>query len=221
MSRPPDPHAKIDLLRAAEAVFIDEGLDNARVEDITARAGRSKGAFYLHFDSKEDAFRQIVETFLARLATSVEDSELLHSSGAAPADPAEYLALWHEKDVEIFEFVWQNRGLVRLLLEGGGGTEFRYLIDEFAERQREKTKRFLRWGIEQGVYRDDLDLETASLVISGAYDRVARQIIRRERKPDLTSMVGEVQRLLVGGIASSELLETIDSKVRNRRSRRA
>ena len=43
MPRAPDPNAKLDLLRAAEAVFVEHGLDRARVEDITHRAGRSKG----------------------------------------------------------------------------------------------------------------------------------------------------------------------------------
>ena len=72
MPRPADPNAKIDLLRAAEAVFVERGLDNAKVEEITERAGHSKGSFYLHFDSKEDAFRQIVESTLARLATCLD-----------------------------------------------------------------------------------------------------------------------------------------------------
>ncbi|MGZ3427448.1 MAG: TetR family transcriptional regulator, partial [Polyangia bacterium] len=61
MARPPDPNAKIDLLRAAEAVFAERGLDHAKVGEITERAGHSKGSFYLHFENKEDAFRQIVE----------------------------------------------------------------------------------------------------------------------------------------------------------------
>src|SRR5690349_20696006 len=74
-SRLADPNAKIDLLRAAEEVFAERGLDHAKVEQITERAGHSKGSFYLHFSSKEDAFRQIVESTLARLAACLDQAQ--------------------------------------------------------------------------------------------------------------------------------------------------
>ena len=75
MARPGDPNAKIDLLRAAEAVFVERGLDHAKVEDITDRAGRSKGAFYLHFQSKEALFGGLVEAFLKVLAECADRRE--------------------------------------------------------------------------------------------------------------------------------------------------
>ena len=133
MSRPADPHAKIDLLRAAEAVFVEHGLDHAKVEDITARAGRSKGAFYLHFESKEDASGRSSSAAGApgRLPRRRRGARVrARGSSARPR----YLARWQRKDLEIFEFCWQNRGVMRLLLEGGGSAYFGYLIDEFAER---------------------------------------------------------------------------------------
>lgn len=216
MPRPADPNAKIDLLRAAEAVFVSRGLDLARVEDITALAGRSKGAFYLHFGSKEDAFRQIVETMLARLAAIIDDAvEMIVGEPGLLGAPA-YLARWREKDLEIFEFLWQNRGVARLLLEGGKSASFGYLIDEFAERSRVHTMRTLEWGVRQGFFRADLDVGLTSLVIAGAYDRVARELVRAERKPDLARLLGELQRVLLGGAASPALAEMIDPWVSHR-----
>jgi AcrR family transcriptional regulator len=217
MSRPADPNAKIDLLRSAEAAFLEHGLERARVEDITARAGRSKGAFYLHFESKEDAFRQIVESFVARLSGCIDqanDAFLL-----AAKDPASFLERCGEIDLEVFEFMWQNRGVVQLMLEGGCSAEFGYLIDEFAERSRENTQRQLAWGVEQGLYRADLDVEVASLVISGAYDRVVRDLVKRERKPDLRAMAVSLQQMLLMGAAGPELAEMIDQKVRKSRAK--
>jgi len=217
MSRPPDPHAKIDLLRAAEHVFLEHGLEKARIEDITNRAGRSKGAFYLHFQSKEDAFRQIVETFVARLSGCIDEANDAFLSAAR--EPENFFQRCADIDLEILEFMWQNRGVVQLMLEGGGSSEFGYLIDEFAERSRENTKRLLAWGVEHGIYRPDLDVEVASLVISGAYDRIVRDLVRRERKPDLRSLVMALQQMLLVGAAGARLREVIDSKVRNRGKR--
>ena len=52
MSRTPDLMAKVSLLRAAEEVFAENGLDAAKVEDIARRAGLSKGAVYLYFKAR-------------------------------------------------------------------------------------------------------------------------------------------------------------------------
>ena len=44
------------LLAAAEEVFVRDGYDGAQLAEIAAVAGRSKGALYGHFKSKEDLF---------------------------------------------------------------------------------------------------------------------------------------------------------------------
>src|SRR6185312_1152617 len=101
MGRPADRRAKIELLRAAEAVFVEHGLAASKVEDITGRAGVSKGAFYLHFESKDDCWRQIVEGFVAKLAVCLE-APPASGPGAGVEAFAAHLAEWHAHDLEIF-----------------------------------------------------------------------------------------------------------------------
>src|SRR5579863_8326871 len=49
------------LLDAAEEVFVRDGYETAQLDEIAARAGRSKGAVYTHFKSKEDLFLALFE----------------------------------------------------------------------------------------------------------------------------------------------------------------
>ena len=211
MPRPADPNAKIDLLRAAELVFAERGLDAAKVEEITERAGHSKGSFYLHFSSKEDAFRQIVESTLARLATCL-DEEKIH--GNVRLAPAEHVARWRADDLEMFEFIWANRRVMRLMLEGGGSAQFGYLIDQFAERSRKQAAEALRLGVANGLYRHDLDVDVASMVLAGGYDRVARELVRAERKPDLPKLLATLQRVCLTGIGSARVAAVVDRPVK-------
>jgi AcrR family transcriptional regulator len=213
MSRVADPHAKIDLLRAAEAVFVEHGLDQAKVEDITARAGRSKGAFYLHFDSKETAFRHIVELFLARLAAVLDDAGMFDLRGTR--DRAALLAHWRAKDVEVFEFMWQSRRLAALLMEGGKSASFGYLAEEFAERCRVDTMRKLEWGKRHKLFRADLDVELASLVLAGAYDRVMRSLLRATKKPEFSALAARLQHLILVGLVHPSASALVDSAVKN------
>jgi AcrR family transcriptional regulator len=50
-----------EIVAAAMAVFAEKGFAAARLEEIAARAGVSKGAVYLYFETKEDVFRAVVE----------------------------------------------------------------------------------------------------------------------------------------------------------------
>jgi AcrR family transcriptional regulator len=64
------------LLDAAEEVFVRDGYESAQLEEIAATAGRSKGAVYTHFKSKEDLFLALYEhrigSHIARLLNSLQ-----------------------------------------------------------------------------------------------------------------------------------------------------
>jgi AcrR family transcriptional regulator len=54
-----------EIVAAALEIFAEKGFAAARLEDIAARAGVSKGAIYLYFATKEDIFRAVVEQGVA------------------------------------------------------------------------------------------------------------------------------------------------------------
>lgn len=53
-------------MAAARNIFATNGFENARIEEIAAKAGKTRGAFYDNFDSKEDVFFAIFEEDLMR-----------------------------------------------------------------------------------------------------------------------------------------------------------
>jgi len=69
---------RLSMLDAAVAEFFDNGFAAARMDDIAARAGVSKGTLYLYFKSKEDLFTGLIEAFalpnLAQAEAAVEQS---------------------------------------------------------------------------------------------------------------------------------------------------
>ena len=54
-----------EIVAAALAVFADKGFAAARLDDIAKRAGVSKGALYLYYETKEDLFRAVVRQQVA------------------------------------------------------------------------------------------------------------------------------------------------------------
>lgn len=55
-----------DLLEAARHIFARDGFEMARLEDIAAAAGKTRGAFYANFRDKEDVFFALFEETLRR-----------------------------------------------------------------------------------------------------------------------------------------------------------
>ena len=77
-----EPNAsRVELLRAAEAVFVERGYEKASVDAILERAGLSKGTFYFSFAGKEDLFLQLLDT---RLDAPVR--ELMELTRSSPAE---------------------------------------------------------------------------------------------------------------------------------------
>jgi AcrR family transcriptional regulator len=219
MPRLADHRTKIELLRAAEAEFAEHGLVAAKVEAITARAGVSKGAFYLHFDGKEDCFRLIVESFLARFATCVELPFDLDSAMPSSIHELEERVLPH--NVAILEVCWQSRALLRMLLEGGGGTPHAYLVEEFRERTRKQAEDWIHKAVEQGLYRSDIDPKVISGLISGAHERLVQDLIRQEKKPDIVAWCRQVFDLFTRGLLAQPQSGAMifDPKVNRERKR--
>lgn len=54
-----------EIVAAALAVFAEKGFAAAKLDEIAARAGVSKGSLYLYFATKEDLFRAVVEQAIA------------------------------------------------------------------------------------------------------------------------------------------------------------
>ena len=73
------------LLDAAKRIFAKDGFEAARLEDIAAGAGYTRGAFYANFKSKEDIFFALLEEWVRERIESLTDALRRHS------DPAEKL----------------------------------------------------------------------------------------------------------------------------------
>jgi AcrR family transcriptional regulator len=73
------------LLDAAKRIFARDGFEGARLEDIAAGAGYTRGAFYANFESKEDIFFALFEEWVRERIESLTNALRRHF------DPSEKL----------------------------------------------------------------------------------------------------------------------------------
>ena len=148
------------LIDSALKLFGEKGYSVTSVQEITEDAGVTKGAFYHHFESKEELLRLIHDEFLdyqlaiLKMALDQEQDpaerlrELLR---ALLASTAKYIA-------NVTVFYQERRHLT--------GPEFKAM-----KRKRDEFDRlFLRViesGVEDGTFRDDLDPRVVGLGVLG------------------------------------------------------
>ncbi len=204
MPRPARPDTREALLRAASDEFARAGVDGARVEDIARRAGISKGAFYLHFATKEEALREIVQRLLGALddhalrRKEIEARSARDAAGEAPGSPrrtdAECAA-----DLDLLELLWRNRRTLAAL-EGarrGAGAE---LVREVRRRVRAIVSGRVRLRAASGELRPDVDADVLADALAGAHDALARRMIGAKARPDLARWARTLHAAIEEGV---------------------
>lgn len=203
MARPARPEIRDALLDAAREAFARRGLAQARVEDITRRAGVSKGAFYLHFRTKEDAFEEIVQRFLGALEDHAlrrrEVEERLSREGVA--DLARRIEAECASDVDLLEVMWRNRHIVAAV-DGASGSAYRGLVADFGRRMRARVSSRIRERRDAGELRPDVDPEVFADLVVGAYEGFARRMLDMKEKPDLAAWTRSLLLVLYEGVAT-------------------
>jgi AcrR family transcriptional regulator len=193
MARPARPGAHEALLEAARAEFARAGLAAARVEDVARRAGVSKGAFYLHFASKEDAFREILQRFLGALETLAQQRQeaaaLLDGGGGRRGRPVSLEERLEEEcrlDTELLELLWRHRHFIPAV-DGAGTARWSGLVSEFRRRMRATVSTRIAARQAAGLLRPDVDPVVAADVIMGSYEDFGRRMASLREKPDLAA----------------------------------
>ena len=121
------------LDRAARQLFETGGFARTTVDDIVAKAGVAKGAFYHHYDSKEAVFTKVLEGVQLAVAREVA------TIAAKSADPVERLRVGLRVYIEACE-----RPNVRqiLLIDGPtvlGWIRWREIDDQFFGEMTRRT----------------------------------------------------------------------------------
>src|SRR3954465_4674252 len=153
-------HRPQQIIEAALQVFGECGLANARLQDIAARAGVSKGTIYLYFPNKEELFREVIrQTAVA----AIESGEKTLAQGT----PTEQLCTamrgyWNFVRSPVFGT------LHRLVL--GELHQFpdlaQFYADEVVSRGLRLLSGIIRRGIDKGEFREIDPMTAARMLVA-------------------------------------------------------
>ena len=133
---------RAQLVALGVAFLADNPLDELSIEDLSARAGVSRGLLFHYFGSKPGLHREVVRT--------ARDSMLHATEPVADLPPLERL---RDTLARIVAFVREHRGTFYSLVRGvaSGDEEVRSVVEEARGEQAERvTAVFLELGVPDG-----------------------------------------------------------------------
>jgi AcrR family transcriptional regulator len=203
------------LLRAAEHAFAERGVAAVQVDDIAESAGLSKAAFFLHFESKEAALKQIVEQWVERCTS------LYAAPGEYPealTDPEVLIDFCIEREIRFYEFLWQSRATMRIIHTCHA--EYGYLLDSFRGEMGRRNREWLTMWRQDGLLRPETNVELASVLMSGAYEELAQTMVRSETRPPFEHWLEFTQDTFLRAWGSAELVAAVERRSGRARSSR-
>ncbi len=149
--------SKQRILEAAKHIFANKGLDGARVDEIAAKAKINKRMIYHYFESKEGLYMEVFRQYCHKIVDTGERG--LHLKGT-PVDKVVQIISHY------FYFLAENEDFMKLIHWESlhGGRYSRQILPEIAQVALPKLKEVLEDGVEQGLFRKDLDIR--HLIIS-------------------------------------------------------
>jgi AcrR family transcriptional regulator len=207
MARAPNPLLLPALRDAATDVFAEHGLAASKVSDITVRAGVSKGAFYLHFESKEALYEQIARDFVDEVVAHLSAyQQQLRGAGAVPGP--EVMERLTGADEALLDLLWTRRKPLAMVLQGAVGTPSAKLTDEFIDAiERTMLDSVTRHHAELALPAP-LQPSFIAAMATGLIVMYARRLLIAKERPQIAADVGRFRRIItLGAVLSDEQID--------------
>src|SRR5246127_5203425 len=175
------------IIEAATKHFAEHGYHDARVGDIASALGIAKGSVFQHFGSKDGLFFEVYKRAVRSFSKYLDAPPEVRAAGFF-----EVLYYWLVRTEHLLREDWIP---YRISLLGNYGTDLvlkreinRFLMTE----DPYGTVAFVRFGLERGELRDDLDLEVMVSIIDWMVERFQDALLTAELDPGLFRRQGEL-----------------------------
>lgn len=186
---PPRPRSEGKRARIVEGAmrhFAESGYHAARVGDIAATLGIAKGSIFQHFGSKDGLFFEVYKKAVSSFPRYLDAPQEVRERGFF-----EVLQYWLARTEHMIREDWIP---YRVSLLGNYGTDLtlKREINRFLQAEDPYgTVAFVRFGLQRGELRTDLDQEMIVSILDWTMERFQDALLTEELDPGLFRRQGE------------------------------
>jgi TetR/AcrR family transcriptional regulator len=186
-SRPRSEAKRSRIIDAAMRHFAENGYHAARVGDIAAALGIAKGSIFQHFGSKDGLFFEVYKRAVRSFSKYLDAPAEVRAAGFF-----EVLYYWLVRTEHLVREDWIP---YRISLLGNYGTDLvlKREINRFLTTEDPYGMvAFVRFGIERGELRNDMDAEMIVSLLDWTFERFQDALLTAELDPGLFRRQGEM-----------------------------
>jgi len=185
--RPRSEAKRSRIVEVATQYFAENGYHAARVADMAATLGIAKGSIFQHFGSKDGLFFEVYKRAVRSFPKYLDAPAEVRAEGFF-----DVLHYWLVRTEHLLREDWIP---YRISLLGNYGTDLvlkreinRFLIAE----DPYGTVAFVRFGLERGELRKDMDVEMIVSILDWTMERFQDALLTAELDPGLFRRQGEM-----------------------------
>jgi TetR/AcrR family transcriptional regulator, cholesterol catabolism regulator len=184
---------KARIISEAEALFCQYGIKRITMDDIAKHLGISKKTIYLHYKDKDDLVHMLITDMLSRETCEMDRNE----SDSQDAIKEMFLVVTHlrallsKMNPMIFFDLQKYHPKSWLLFKN-----YRY------EYTKNCIAKNLKRGIEEGLFRKEIDLEIISIMRMEQIDMIFNQIAYGPGKFNLSEVMTEITEHYLYGLCT-------------------
>ncbi len=189
------------IIRAAIAVFVEQGVSKASLEEIAERAGVTRGAVYWHFKNKNDIFRALHEELHDSVMEQVlADLEIDHP---APLEQLEALCLSFLHKMETDSITRDIKTIFYLKCDYSGE-----MAETLCQMNTDKAQcmpifsRYFEKAQGKGHIEKDADPKTLTLALQCYLSGIVGEYLRNPKGIDLSRQGPELLRHFFKGFVA-------------------
>ncbi len=129
------------ILKSAMKTFKEIGFRNASIRNICKDAGVTNGAFYSHFESKDDLFAALVSEKLSVFQESYEDMCDININSVA--DVLRMFDMSYSSIETLIHYVYSEQDVFMLILKSSGGSSYENFINDLITEECKNTMIFM------------------------------------------------------------------------------
>ena len=147
------------IIATATEAFTTKGIKSITMDDIAAALGISKRTLYEVFEDKETLLREVL------LKNQVDKNEFLENLLAESTNVLEVILVCFQKSIEMF-----HKTNKRFFEDIKKYPKVYNMMKERSESDSEKTMSFFMLGVEQGIFRSDVNFAIVNLLVREQFD---------------------------------------------------
>lgn len=184
------------IIRSALELFVRRGYHGTSIKNITQKVGLTKGALYSHFSSKGELLLRIIDKYKRHFL-----DEMMRAVTEYEGDAIEKL---HRAISFNSKFALENQDLCIFLTflttELNADVDFEPALRNVYQEYQKFISQLIQRGINQGLFKKDLDPDLTALTFIAFHDGVLNQWVLNRSYIDGEQYVKTFRTLFMEGI---------------------